>query len=100
MADSDIDQRLVIFRRQYLQLFEPDFLAWPPLQLLKNADVQIWLYKNLFDASRVPHLPPPRYQIRVLEPLIARINKATGDLEHDVSHFLQSPCHRILYLGF
>ncbi|KAK8053087.1 hypothetical protein PG996_012388 [Apiospora saccharicola] len=84
MADSDIDQRLVIFRRQYLQLFEPDFLAWPPLKLLKNADVQTWLYKNLFDASRVAHLPPARYQVRVLEPLIARIEKAIGNSEHDV----------------
>ncbi|KAK8085870.1 nicotinamide n-methyltransferase [Apiospora hydei] len=76
MTDSDIDQRLVVFRRQYLQLFEPDFLAWPPLKLLKNADVQTWLYKNLFDASRVPHLPPPPYQARVLKLLVARIEKA------------------------
>ncbi|KAK7943966.1 methyltransferase-domain-containing protein [Apiospora aurea] len=76
MTDSDIDQRLVIFRRQYLQLFEPDFLAWPPLKLLKIADVQTWLYKNLFDASRVPHLPPPSYQARVLKLLIVRIEKA------------------------
>ncbi|KAK7932049.1 hypothetical protein PG985_002761 [Apiospora marii] len=84
MADADIDQRLVIFRRQYLQLFEPDFLAWPPLQLLKNADVQTWLYKSLFDAGRVPHLPPSRYQARVLNVLIAKIQKTIGDSEQDV----------------
>lgn len=91
MADSDIDHRLVIFRRQYLQLFEPDFLAWPPLQLLKNADVQTWLYKNLFDAGRVPHLPPASYQLRALNILVAKIQKANGDPEQDVSHLFLSP---------
>lgn len=85
MADSDIDQRLVVLRRQYLQLFEPDFLAWPPLKLLKNADVQAWLYKNLFDAGRLPHLPPPPYQIRVLELLMAKIEKAIEDPKQDVN---------------
>ncbi|KAK8044009.1 nicotinamide n-methyltransferase [Apiospora rasikravindrae] len=84
MTDADIDQRLVVFRRQYLQLFEPDFLAWPPLQLLKNADVQTWLYKNLFDASRVPHRPPPRYQARVLKLLVTRIEKAIEGPAHNV----------------
>ncbi|KAK8015449.1 hypothetical protein PG990_008745 [Apiospora arundinis] len=81
MADSDIDQRLVVLRRQYLQLFEPDFLAWPPLKLLKNADVQTWLHKNFFDASR----------LRVLRLLIAKIEKAVEGSEQDgVSHALRS----------
>ncbi|CAJ2510879.1 Uu.00g065040.m01.CDS01 [Anthostomella pinea] len=76
MSNSDIDTQLLLFRRQYLQLFEPDFLAWPPPQLLRSSDAQTWLHKNLFDESRNPRLPPARYQLRVLQPLVTRIEKA------------------------
>ncbi|KAI0006438.1 S-adenosyl-L-methionine-dependent methyltransferase [Xylariaceae sp. FL0662B] len=77
------DSQLLLLRRQYMQLFEPDFLAWPPPQLLKNTDVQRWLYKHLFDASRNPKLPPQRYRMRVLKQLIAKIEKAIKDPEYD-----------------
>ncbi|KAI1204552.1 putative methyltransferase-domain-containing protein [Annulohypoxylon truncatum] len=83
MSDHDIDPRLLILRRQYMQLFEPDFLAWPPSSLLKSADVQKWLYKRLFDPSLNPKLPPEGYQMRVLKLLLSKIKKATD--EHEVS---------------
>ncbi|KAI0025899.1 S-adenosyl-L-methionine-dependent methyltransferase [Xylariomycetidae sp. FL0641] len=83
MALSEADPQLKLFRRQYLQLFEPDFMAWPPSQLLRNADVQAWLYRHLFDESRNTRPPPERYQLRVLKPLVARIEKAVQDPEED-----------------
>ncbi|KAI1815766.1 S-adenosyl-L-methionine-dependent methyltransferase [Poronia punctata] len=92
---SDIDPQLKLFRRQYLQLFQPEFLAWPHPQLLRRGDVQDWIFKNLFeeadekqknsdnDKARRRHLPPERYQLRVLRSLVARIEKAIQDPEED-----------------
>jgi protein-lysine N-methyltransferase EEF2KMT len=79
-----MDPQLVVFRRQYYQLFEPDFLAWPPKQLLKDADVQAWIYNNLFNHDNNVYLPPDRYQVRVLKPLLAKIEKSIEDPEEDV----------------
>ena len=84
MVESDVDKSLLLFRRQYLQLFEPDFLAWPPQKLLRAADAQVWLYRRLFDEGRTPYLPPGGYQLRVLKGLIARIKKASGSEEGEV----------------
>ncbi|GIZ45391.1 hypothetical protein CKM354_000856100 [Cercospora kikuchii] len=78
-----MDSQLLLFRRQYLQLFEPDFLAWPPKQLLRDSAIQAWLYKHLFDSEKNQYLPPPRYQLRVLKPLLARIEKSIQDPEED-----------------
>ncbi|OQO11017.1 hypothetical protein B0A48_05272 [Cryoendolithus antarcticus] len=83
MAQDGIDPQLLIFRRQYLQLFEPAFLAWPPKQLLRDADVQSWLYKHLFNTAVHSYLPSGRYQLRVLKPLLAKIEKAIEDPNQD-----------------
>lgn len=77
-AGADADPQLVLFQRQYLQLFEPDFLAWPPLALLRNADAPAWLDRYLFDAARVPHPPPAAYQLRVLRTLVDRVRRAAA----------------------
>ncbi|WPH03088.1 Hypothetical protein R9X50_00596300 [Acrodontium crateriforme] len=78
-----MDQQILLFRRQYLQLFQPDFLAWPPRQLLKDAHIQAWLYTNMFNSEKVTRLPPERYQLRVLKPLLSKIEKAIEDPEQD-----------------
>ncbi|KAI1434958.1 S-adenosyl-L-methionine-dependent methyltransferase [Xylaria sp. CBS 124048] len=80
---ANADPQLRLFRRQYIQLFEPDFLAWPHPQLLRRGDAQSWLFKHLFDESRNPRLPPERYQLRVLRQLIARIEKSIQDPDED-----------------
>ncbi|KAJ2974235.1 hypothetical protein NUW58_g8723 [Xylaria curta] len=80
---ADVDPQLRLLRRQYLQLFEPDFLAWPHPQLLRRSDAQAWLFKHLFDEGRNPRLPPERYQLRVLRPLISRIEKSIQDPDED-----------------
>lgn len=68
-----------------MQLFEPDFLAWPPAKFLKNEDVQKWLYKHLFDESRNSRLPPESYQMRVLKQLVTKVEKVIASSEQDVS---------------
>ncbi|KAI0512886.1 putative methyltransferase-domain-containing protein [Xylaria bambusicola] len=80
---ADVDPQLRLLKRQYFQLFEPDFLAWPHPQLLRRSDAQAWLFKHLFDETRNAHLPPERYQLRVLRPLVARIEKSIQDPEED-----------------
>lgn len=79
-----MDPQIVLFRRQYLQLFEADFLAWPPKQLLRDPDVQAWLYKNLFNTDEHSRLPSDRYQLRVLKPLLSKIEHSIEDPEEDV----------------
>ncbi|KAI2601817.1 putative methyltransferase-domain-containing protein [Hypoxylon sp. NC1633] len=83
MSFQDVDPLLLLLRRQYMQVFEPDFLAWPPLKVLKNVDVQRWLYRHLFDTSRSCRLPPETYQMCVLKRLVAKIRKVIEDSEHD-----------------
>ncbi|KAI1474127.1 putative methyltransferase-domain-containing protein [Daldinia eschscholtzii] len=84
MSDYGADPQLLLLRRQYMQLFEPDFLAWPPAKFLKDVDVHKWLHKHLFDPYRNQRLPPEGYQMRVLEKLIAKVEKETGNPGRDV----------------
>ncbi|KAI1382836.1 putative methyltransferase-domain-containing protein [Hypoxylon trugodes] len=79
----DVDPQLLLLRRQYLQLFEPDFLAWPSPKLLKNVDAQKWLHRHLFDTNRNPHLPPESYQLRVLKQLTSKMGKGKANLDSD-----------------
>ena len=80
-----MDLQLRLFRRQYLQLFQHDFLSWPPKGLLKEADVQKWLYRNMFSPDCNDRLPPERYQFRVLKTLVTKIEQSVEDPEEDVS---------------
>lgn len=72
----DVDPPLLLFRAQYLQCLDPDFLTWPPASLLKQPDAQTFLYKRLFDPIKVPYRPSISYEAKVLEMLIARIQRA------------------------
>ncbi|KAH9893797.1 putative methyltransferase-domain-containing protein [Xylariomycetidae sp. FL2044] len=100
-SSQDIDPQLLLLRRQYLQLFEPDFMAWPPPQLLRDPDVQNWLYRHMFDAGRNARLPPERYQMRVLKPLVARIERAVQDPDQDeISDDLMARLGAIMAQGF
>lgn len=87
-----MDPQLVLFRRQYFQLFEPDFLAWPPKSLLRDAGVQQWLYKQCFDTEANKYLPSDRYRLRVLKPLLRKVEQAIEDPEEDVG-----PINRISF---
>lgn len=95
-----MDPQLVLFRRQYFQLFEPDFLAWPPKSLLRDAGVQQWLYKQCFDTQTNKYLPSDRYRLRVLKPLLRKVEQAIEDPEEDVgsSVYLLYPSKAIYFL--
>lgn len=74
---------LLRFSRQYLQL-EPD-LTYPDGILLREAASQEFLYETLFAHDATSSPLPPRYQLRVLKELVARIEDAIEDWDEHVS---------------
>jgi len=79
-----MDQELLLFRRQYFQLLEPTFLAWPPTSLLKDVNTQTWLYQKLFNPELNERPPSERYQLRVLRLLLTKIEQSFEDSDEDV----------------
>jgi len=84
--------QLTRFRAQYLQVLDPGTLSWPPHAMLKKANVQAWLFKNLFDKQNLQYLPSDRYQARVLKILLSRIEESIEDPDQDVSAITSNPC--------
>ncbi|KAF2008568.1 hypothetical protein BU24DRAFT_429164 [Aaosphaeria arxii CBS 175.79] len=74
---------LILLRRQYFQLVEPIQLRWPDFQVLKRPEVQDWIYRNMFDSS-IESAPPDRYKMRVLKPLISKLERTIENPEEDV----------------
>lgn len=72
------------FKRQYIQLLDPGLLDWPQANSLKDPDVQLWMYRNLFSIDALRFHPPKRYQLRVLKQLTSMIEQAIDDPEEDV----------------
>ena len=79
---AGVEPVVVKFYRQYMQQIKE--LNYPPGHLLVNSDVQNCLYRYFFDATQNNHLPPPRYQAKVLRRLIEEIEKSMKDPEEDV----------------
>ncbi|KAI9728324.1 MAG: hypothetical protein M1834_007728 [Cirrosporium novae-zelandiae] len=71
------------FKDQYLQLFDPDLLIFPPPELLKKENIQNSLYSEIFKEGSLIYEPPPRYKFRVLKDLMTRIENAITDPEED-----------------
>ncbi|KAK8073239.1 hypothetical protein PG994_004138 [Apiospora phragmitis] len=83
------------FCSQYLQLER--YLDFPSGQLLREAHVQDALLRRLFADDALAHPPPPRYQIRVLKDLVARIEASIDDWEeHGVSDDLMAHLSELL----
>jgi len=89
--DSVARSKLTILRRQFFQLVEPTQLQWLDGTRLKQPETQSWIYENLFNADKIAHLPPQRYQLRVLKLLISKLEKSIEDPEEDVC--IPSPRH-------
>lgn len=77
-------QELQIFQRQYYQLIPIAQLRWPPAATLKQARVQDWIFKNMFDEHEVAHPPPERYQLQVLKKILKDVENTFQDPEYDV----------------
>lgn len=85
-----MDQELLLFRRQYFQLLEPTFLAWPPTLLLKDVNTQKWLYQKLFNPEINENPPSERYQLRVLRLLLSKIEQSFEDSDEGVGLYQYS----------
>ena len=99
-----MDPQLLLFRRHYFQLVEPDFLAWPPKQLLRDPNAQSWLSRKCFDGDYNDRLPSKRYRFRVLKILVKKIEQAIEDPEKDVGIFcsltMRRPASKPIYFAF
>ena len=80
----DTAVQLRILQRQYLQLVDPSQLRWPDAQVLKDPEVQSWIFSHMFDESSVKSPPPERYQLRILKLLISKLERSIVDPEEDV----------------
>jgi len=70
----------------------------PAKSLLRDAGVQQWLYKHCFDTDTNPHLPSDRYRLRVLKPLLRKVEQAIEDPEEDVGHLMSLDSLSLLLL--
>jgi hypothetical protein len=86
MADAPTTLQLQVLQRQYFQLVEPHQLRWPVDAVLKQPDIQAWMYHEMFDMEKIKSPPPDRYQLRVLKMLVARLERAIEDPQEDVCH--------------
>ncbi|KAH7325736.1 putative methyltransferase-domain-containing protein [Stachybotrys elegans] len=72
------------FCHEYLQL-EPS-LDFPDDAYLREAEVQDTIFGTIFAEGAVRYSPPPRYRLRVLKQLVARIEASISDWDqHAVS---------------
>lgn len=77
------DFDILRFCFQYLQLEQ--HLDFPAPWLLRQESTQEWLYRRLFAPDALDHPPPPRYQLRVLQELLRRIEASIDDWDTHVS---------------
>ena len=80
----DVITPVELYKRQFLQLVDPEELTLPRKELLRLPDTQAQIYSDLFDASRIVYVPPERYQFRVLKNLLKALEDAIEDPEEDV----------------
>jgi len=73
------EQQITRFCRQYLQL-DSD-LDYPDNEILRDEATQNTLHNQLFDGQ----VTPPRYRLRVLKELVARIESSITDWDEHVS---------------
>ncbi|OAK97144.1 hypothetical protein IQ06DRAFT_296350 [Phaeosphaeriaceae sp. SRC1lsM3a] len=97
MTDADTTRQLQVLQRQYFQLVEPQNLRWPE-DILKQSDVQAWMFREMFDAESIKSPPPDRYQLRVLKMLISKLERAIENPEEDeISDDLMSAMSSLLF---
>lgn len=58
--------------------------VFPDAELLRDEAIQEIIHQHVF-SDKVPLRPPPRYRVRVLKQLIAKIESAIHDWDQHVS---------------
>ena len=89
IEDQNSWMELQLFKRQFLQLVEPQNLAVPDGKILKSSSAQQFLYENLFQVAPGDELDFDTllsYKTRVLKTVLARIENAITDYEEDVRY--------------
>lgn len=94
---SHSEDELQIFKRQVLQLVDPNELQWPAKDALRSLNVQSRIYQRLFQSE---HPPPERYQLRVLKKLLNLIEESIVDPDEDVGCTLFKSFSQDLYRSF
>lgn len=84
LKNDAIDQQLELLRRQYFQLWEPDKLTVPSMDIMRLPQVQASIFESLFEEKSTKFAPPDRYKFRVLKKLVDLIERAIVDPEEDV----------------
>jgi len=87
-----------LLRRQYLQLLDPEELAFPGPSLLRLPDVQARIYETMFEESKLQYAPPERYRFRVLKRLVKALEQSIEDPEEDVGAPIR-PLYYCVYLN-
>ncbi|THZ16938.1 hypothetical protein D6C91_06128 [Aureobasidium pullulans] len=92
-------RQIRLFRRQYLQLLDAQNLAWPSSETLRSSQAQEWIYEHLFQADDVSRfLPPERYRLLILKPLMSKIENSIVDPEEDeISDNLMSTLAELMF---
>lgn len=90
LKNDAIDQQLELLRRQYFQLWEPDKLTVPSMDIIKLPGVQASIFESMFKEKNLKFAPPDRYKLRVLKKLVDMIERAIVDPEEDVG--FPCPC--------
>ncbi|THY21324.1 hypothetical protein D6D00_07155 [Aureobasidium pullulans] len=92
-------RQIRLFRRQYLQLLDAQNLAWPSSETLRSSQAQEWIYEYLFQTDNVSHfLPPERYRLLILKPLMFKIETSIVDPEEDeISDNLMSTLAELMF---
>jgi hypothetical protein len=71
---------LRILRNQYFQNVPIKEIQWPSTHVLKDWDVQNFLFQQLFSGDAFTrHEPSKNYQLRFVKQLIALIESAIGE---------------------
>jgi hypothetical protein len=71
--------------RQYFQMLEAQAIKWPASVVFKAAEVQAWMYENIFSAetSILPQ-PPDHYRVQILKQIVSKIEAVVTDSDDDV----------------
>ncbi|KAK0629449.1 putative methyltransferase-domain-containing protein [Bombardia bombarda] len=89
LSQSRQHPQVTRFCRQFLQV--EHLLDFPDDDLLRDDAIQEHLYERLFAGHAAAFPPPPRYRLRVLKELVAKIESCITDWDkHGISENLMS----------
>ena len=86
--DKQLEWDVILLKRQYLQMLDPEKLRIPTFEALRSPVVQAKIYNTVFNDNQLAFAPPVRYKFRVLKRIIDAIEQSIFDPEEDVGFSL------------